>query len=155
VKAKVVVAGTGPEWDSLKHQANLVNVGRLIFAGQVSDGEKVSLLRHCRALVLPSHLRSEAFGMVLIEAAMYGKPMVSCEVGSGTSYANADGETGFVVPPANSDALAAAMNALLSDDALAKQCGLAARRRYEALFSGPALGKAYIQLYQDVLKNRP
>ncbi len=155
VNAKVVVAGTGPEWDNLKHQANSVNLGRLIFAGQVSDGEKVSLLRHCRALVLPSHLRSEAFGMVLTEAAMYGKPMVSCEVGSGTSYANADGATSFVVPPANPEALAAAMNALLADDALAKQCGLAARRRYEELFSGPALGKAYTQLYQDVLKNRP
>ena len=92
--------------------------------------------------------------MVLIEAGMYGKPMVSCEVGSGTSYANADGETGFVVPPETPEALAAAMNALLADDALAKQFGRAARRRYEELFSGPALGKAYTQLYQDVLKNR-
>lgn len=155
VRAKIVIAGSGPEWDNLKNQANALGLDQLIFAGQVSDGEKVSLLRHCRALVLPSHLRSEAFGMVLIEAGMYGKPMVSCEVGSGTSYANADGETGFVVPPETPEALAAAMNALLADDALAKRFGRASRRRYEELFSGPALGNAYTQLYQDVLKNRP
>ena len=155
VKAKVVVAGAGPEGDNLKDQANALGSDNLIFAGRVSDDEKVSLLRHCRALVLPSHLRSEAFGMVLIEAGMYGKPMVSCEVGSGTSFANVNGETGFVVPPESPDALAVAMNALLADDALALQYGRAARGRYEELFSGPALGRAYAQLYRDVLKDRP
>lgn len=148
--AKVVIAGTGPEWNNLKKQANALGIENLIFAGRVSDDEKVSLLRYCRALVLPSHLRSEAFGMVLVEAGMYGKPMVSCEIGSGTSFVNADGETGFVVLPENPDALAAAMNALLADEALAEQFGRAARCRYEELFSGSVLGRAYAQLYQDI-----
>ena len=154
VKVKVVIAGTGPEGENLKNQANALGLKNLIFTGQVSDDEKVALLRHCRALVLPSHLRSEAFGMVLIEAGMYGKPMVSCEIGSGTSYANVDGETGFVVVPESPDALAVAMNALLEDGVLADKFGQAARRRYGALFSGPALGKAYAELYKDVLKRR-
>lgn len=154
VNAKIVIAGAGGEWNDLKNQANALGLDQLIFAGRVSDSEKVSLLRNCRALVLPSHLRSEAFGMVLIEAGMYGKPMVSCEVGSGTSYANADGETGFVVPPETPNALATAMNALLVDDLLAEQFGCAARRRYEKLFSGSALGNAYTQLYQDILETR-
>ncbi|KRH79043.1 alpha-D-kanosaminyltransferase [Ferrovum sp. JA12] len=152
VSAKVVIAGAGPEWNNLKNQANALGLDRLIFAGQVSDGEKVSLLRHCRALVLPSHLRSEAFGMVLIEAGMYGKPMVSCEIGSGTSYANADGETGFVVPPANPGAIAVVMNHLLEDEYLAHRFGAEARKRYERLFSGEALGKAYVNLYRSVLE---
>jgi glycosyltransferase involved in cell wall biosynthesis len=155
VNAPIVIAGSGPEALPLQERAASLGLRNVIFAGQVSDAQKVALLERCRALVLPSHLRSEAFGMVLIEASMYRRSMISCEVGSGTSYANVDGETGFVLPPENPEALASAMNVLLEDDVLADKFGRAARRRYEALFSGPALGKAYTQLYQDVLKNRP
>jgi len=151
VNAKVVIAGTGPEGDGLKRRTLELGLRNIVFAGLVSDTEKVALLRQCRAFVLPSHLRSEAFGMVLVEASMMGKPMVSCEIGTGTSFVNVDGETGFVVPPENPVALAGAMNALLGDEALANKLGQAARRRYEQMFSGPALGRAYAQLYQDVL----
>lgn len=101
-------------------------------------------------MVLPSHLRSEAFGMVLVEAEMFGKPMICCEIGSGTSYVNEHGVTGLVVPPEQPDALAKAMQALLADDALAGRMGQAARARYEAMFSGPALGDAYRSLYRSV-----
>ncbi|MCX8085819.1 MAG: glycosyltransferase [Rhodocyclaceae bacterium] len=152
VNAKVVIAGAGPEEASLRYQAAELGVSNVIFAGQVSDAEKVALLKGCRALVLPSHLRSEAYGMVLVEAAMFGKPMISCEISTGTSFVNADGETGFVVPPENPPALAAAMNRLLADEALARDLGAAARRRYERLFSGPALGQAYAALYRSALE---
>lgn len=155
VNAKVLIAGTGPEHAALLAHVCQLGLQNVVFAGQVSDAEKVALLQRCRAFVLPSHLRSEAFGMVLVEASMYGKPMVSCEIGTGTSFVNLEGETGFVVPPESPEALAHAMNTLLGDGALAEKFGRAARRRYEELFSGPALGKAYTQLYQDVLKNRP
>jgi rhamnosyl/mannosyltransferase len=104
-------------------------------------------------LALPSHLRSEAFGMVLVEAEMYAKPMVCCEVGSGTSFVNVHGETGYVVPPESPVELASAINALLSDPILAAQMGSAARSRYERLFSGQALGRAYADLYREVLSS--
>lgn len=152
VRAKVVIAGTGPEINALKIQAQSLGLENVIFVGQVTDSEKVALLQGCRAFVLPSHLRSEAYGMVLVEAAMFGKPMVSCEIGTGTSYVNLADETGLVVPPENPQALAVAMNRLLGDIDLAEKFGVAARRRYETLFSGQALGKAYAQLYQDVLE---
>ncbi|MCG9082778.1 glycosyltransferase [Laribacter hongkongensis] len=151
VKAKVVIAGTGPEHAALQALVRQLGLQNVVFAGQVSDAEKVALLQRCRALVLPSHLRSEAYGMVLVEASMFGKPMVSCEIGTGTSFVNLHGETGFVVPPESPEALAHAMNALLDDGVLAEKFGRAARRRYEVLFSGHVLGKAYAQLYQDVL----
>ncbi|KWK82685.1 glycosyltransferase [Burkholderia ubonensis] len=150
IAAKIVIAGTGPERESLQALAQRVGATNVIFAGQVSHDEKIALLHGCRALVLPSHLRSEAFGMVLVEAAMFGKPQVCCEVGSGTSYVNEHGVTGFVVPPETPDALAAAAGTLLADPALAEHMGAAARRRYEAMFSGPALGAAYDALYQQV-----
>jgi glycosyltransferase involved in cell wall biosynthesis len=154
VGARVVIAGSGPEGTPLQEQARKLGAANVTFAGQVTDAEKVALLKHCRALVLPSHLRSEAFGMVLVEAAMFGKPMISCEIGTGTSFVNADGETGIVVPPENPSELAGAMNRLMEDKGLALRFGQAARLRYEQMFSGEALGKAYAALYQEVVHDR-
>jgi rhamnosyl/mannosyltransferase len=151
VDAKIVIAGSGPEDRNLKELANQLNAKNIIFAGQISDSEKVALLQNCRALVLPSHLRSEAFGMVLVEAAMFGRPQISCEIGTGTSYVNTHEESGIVVPPENPKELANAMFLLLHDISLAKKFGLGARARYERLFSGDALGKAYVDLYREVV----
>lgn len=149
VNAQVVIAGSGPEGATLKDQAERIGADNIIFAGRITDAEKVALLRACRGLVLPSHLRSEAYGMVLVEASMYGKPMVTCEIGTGTSFVNVEGETGFVVSPVNPVSLADAMNQLL-DFNLANRLGLAARKRYKSMFSGEALGKAYSALYSEV-----
>lgn len=151
VKGRVVVAGDGPEMAALKIQAAALGVSNVVFAGHVTDAEKMALLKSCRGLVLPSHLRSEAYGMVLVEASMMGKPMVSCEIGTGTSFVNKHGETGWVVPPESPHALAGAMNRLLTDEAMAASYGRAARRRYETLFSGNAVGKAYADVFADVL----
>jgi len=154
IGANIVIAGSGPEMERLKKQATEVGASNVVFAGQVSNEEKAALLCGCRGLVLPSHLRSEAFGMVLVEAAMFGKPLVCCEVGSGTSYVNEHGVTGFVVPPESAKELADALTALLSDEALANRMGMAARHRYEMLFSATALGKAYRTLYAATLARR-
>lgn len=151
IGAPIVIAGSGPEEGNLKEQARSLGANNVIFAGQVTDAEKRDLLHGCTLLALPSHLRSEAFGMVLVEAEMYAKPMVCCEVGSGTSFVNVHGETGYVVPPESPVELASAINALLSDPILAAQMGSAARSRYERLFSGQALGRAYADLYREVL----
>lgn len=151
IPAKIVIAGAGPEISELKQYAKQFPTARIVFAGRVTDEEKVALLRHCRAFVLPSHVRSEAYGMVLVEASIYAKPMLTCEIGSGTSYVNLDGETGFVVGPANPKALAAALNRLLDNPSLALEMGRAARRRYEQLFTGRAMGDAYAKLYESLL----
>lgn len=148
--AKVVIAGSGPEGSSLQALATKDKINNVVFAGLVSDAEKVALLEHCQALVLPSHLRSEAYGMVLVEAAMFGRPLISCEIGTGTSYINAHEETGFVVEPESPEALTQAMNTLLNNDALSAAMGKAARERYEKLFSGPALGGAYAELFREI-----
>ena len=150
INGTVVIAGSGPEELALKSQTARLGYTNIVFAGQVTEAEKMALLRHCRALVLPSHLRSEAFGMVLVEASMFGKPMVCCEVGSGTSFVNSHGETGFVVTPESPIELAEACNRLIEDETLATRMGTAARNRYERLFSGEALGLAYANLYLEV-----
>ncbi|GAB4360825.1 MAG: D-rhamnosyltransferase WbpZ [Oricola sp.] len=142
----VVIAGSGPELDRIAEMSRAVPNIRLV--GQVDDAEKMALVETCRAAVLPSHLRSEAFGVFLIEAAMCAKPMISCEIGTGTSFVNRAGETGIVVPPQRPDILGQALQAIAADDDLAGGFGRAARRRYEALFSGNSLGTAYHDLYR-------
>ncbi len=151
VRARIVIAGAGPELPELRRQAARFPAAKVIFAGRVTDEEKLALLRGCRALVLPSHLRSEAYGVVLVEASICAKPMVTCEIGSGTSFVNVNGETGFVVEPENPAALAGALNKLLGDSAMAGSMGTAARRRYEQLFTARAMADAYADLYRQVL----
>jgi glycosyltransferase involved in cell wall biosynthesis len=151
IRGTLVIAGSGPEGPALKKLAAESGVTNIVFTGQVTEAEKVALLRNCWALVLPSHLRSEAFGMVLVEASMFGKPMICCEVASGTSYVNVHGTTGLVVPPEAPDNLADACNTLLADEVRAREMGAQARTRYENLFSGAALGRAYSALYRDVV----
>jgi len=151
VNARVVIAGSGPEGKKLRALAQFKAVRNVLFAGQISDEEKVALLKRCLAMVLPSHLRSEAYGMALVEAAMFGRPLISCEIGTGTSFVNAHEESGYVVPPEHPAALAEAMNALWRDAARAQSLGQGARARYERLFSGPALGQAYADLFREVL----
>ena len=154
VSVRIVIVGLGPEGEGLQTLAAETEVSNVVFVGQVTDAEKVALLKRCRALVLPSHLRSEAFGMVMVEAAMFSRPLISCEIGTGTSFINVDGETGFVVVPKSPEELGRAMNALLVDDRLAARMGDAARARYERFFSGPALGRAYMELYREVAGER-
>lgn len=151
VGARIVIAGSGPEERRLKDLTEQLGAKNIIFSGQITEAEKVALLQSCRALVLPSHLRSEAFGMVLVEAGMFGRPQISCEIGTGTSFVNTHEESGIVVPPESPDELAHAMSQLLKENTLAEQFGLGARSRYERLFSGDALGRAYADLYREVV----
>ena len=154
INVRLVIAGSGPEESGLRKLASQLGLRNAIFAGQVSDAEKVALIKNCRALVLPSHLRSEAYGMVLVEASMFGKPMISCEIGTGTSFVNVNGKTGLVVPAENPIDLASAMSRLADDNSLALQYGKAARIRYDELFSGRALGQAYSDTYREVVESR-
>jgi glycosyltransferase involved in cell wall biosynthesis len=146
----VVIVGKGKRGEALKAQAqDLPNVH---FVGAVNDADKMALLHLCQGFVFPSHLRSEAFGISMLEAAMRGKPMISCEIGTGMSYININGETGITIEPANSIQLAEAMQRLNDDPALRTSFGKNARTRYEAIFTGEAMVQNHLELYQRLLR---
>lgn len=147
----VVIAGAGPEREALEAQAQSLNASNIIFTGSISDEVKSALLELCHAFVFPSHLRSEAFGMSLVEASIYAKPLITCEIGTGTTYVNEKWVTGLVVPPNDPQALASAMQQLDNDPSLSKQMGQAARARYETLFTGSAMAKSYRDIYESIL----
>jgi glycosyltransferase involved in cell wall biosynthesis len=148
---KVVIVGSGPVEQELRQQARRLGLENVMFAGFVSDREKMALFRLCRAVVFPSYLRSEAFGVTLLEGAMSARPLISAEVGSGTSHVNIHGETGLVVPPGNSTALRHAMDELHQHPEKARLMGVNARQRYEQLFTGARMGERYAQVYRRIL----
>jgi glycosyltransferase involved in cell wall biosynthesis len=150
----VVIVGAGPIEQELKAHAERLGLKNVMFVGQVDELDKVALLKLCYAVAFPSHLRSEAFGISLLEGAMYGKPMISSEIGTGTTYINIDGETGLVVPPSDHEALRAAMRALWNDPQMAAEMGRRAEARYWQLFTSAQMADEYTQLYQQLVAAR-
>ncbi|MDB5473445.1 MAG: glycosyl transferase family 1 [Devosia sp.] len=142
----VVIAGAGDV-----AEFNTSGLANVTFLGEVSDAQKLALLELCTAFVFPSHLRSEAFGVALLEAARAGKAMISCEIGTGTSYVNETEVTGFTVPPADPARLGQAMKALWDDPGRCQAMGAAARARYERLFTARQMGASYGALYQRLI----
>ena len=86
---------------------------------------------------------------------MSSRPLISAEVGSGTSHVNIHGDTGLVVPPGNSRALREAMDELYGDAEQARRMGARARLRYEELFTGRRMGERYADAYQRILSAQP
>jgi rhamnosyl/mannosyltransferase len=147
----VVIVGAGPIEAELKAHAARLGLTRVQFVGPVDDLDKAALLKLCYAVAFPSHLRSEAFGISLLEGAMYGKPMISSEIGTGTTYINVHGETGLVVPPSDHVALRAAMAQLWDDPQMAREMGQRAEARYWQLFTSAQMADNYVRLYQELV----
>jgi rhamnosyl/mannosyltransferase len=147
----VVIVGAGPIEAELKAHAARLGLTRVQFVGPVDDLDKAALLKLCYAVAFPSHLRSEAFGISLLEGAMYGKPMISSEIGTGTTYINVHGETGLVVPPSDHVALRAAMAQLWDDPQAAREMGQRAEARYWQLFTSAQMADNYVRLYQELV----
>jgi len=150
----VVIVGAGPIEQELKVRAARLGLKNVMFVGKVDDLDKVALLKLSYAVAFPSHLRSEAFGISLLEGAMFGKPMISSEIGTGTTYINIDRQTGLVVPPSDHEALREAMRTLWDDPALAQEMGRRAEARYWQLFTAEQMADGYANLYQELVARR-
>lgn len=148
----LVVVGSGPEEAALKAQAQRLGLSRVQFLGRLDEADKICLLQLSRALVFPSHLRSEAFGISLLEAAMCGKPMISCEIGTGTTFVNLHGVTGLTVPPADPTALRNALQRLYGTPELARTYGEAAAKRFAELFTAQRMCQETHAIYQALLQ---
>ncbi len=148
---KIVIVGSGPIEPELRAQAQDLGLDNVIFTGRVSDEEKVALFHNCRAIVFPSYLRTEAFGVTLLEGAMYGKPLISTEIGSGTSHICVHDLNGLVVPPGHARYLRRAMDQLYEFPDRARIMGRRSRKRYEQLFTGDLMGVRYAKLYHSIL----
>lgn len=146
----IVLVGAGPIEHTLRRQAQALGLTHVHFLGALDDADKVALLKACTAVVFPSHLRAEAFGLSLLEGAMFGKPMVSSEIGTGTSFVNQADVTGLVVPPGDVKALRQALEWLWAEPEVVAAMGIRARQRFEDYFSADRMVDAYIKIYQSL-----
>jgi glycogen(starch) synthase len=147
-RAAVVLVGDGPQRPALERQAGRLAPGRVRFQGFVPHAEVPAWLAAADVLVLPSIY--EELGSVLLEAMAAGLPVVASAVGG---IPDALGAAGRLVPPRDPAALAAAVDEVLDDPALAARLGEAARRRATA-FSWDALAGRVLDLYREVVERR-
>lgn len=147
----LVIVGEGHERAALEHQVRALHLEeRVSFAGRVSDAELQRLYQACQVFVLPAIVDSsgdtEMLGMVSLEAMRYGKPVVATRVG-GVADIVQDGATGLLVDQRNPALLAAAIDRLLADPALADALGRAGYDFARDHFSWEAIMQQTLGLY--------
>jgi len=143
-----VIAGKGPLTEEL--QASCKSE-RVYFVGRLSDEELVWY--HCAASVFafPSITKNEAFGVALAEAMYCYTPAVTFTIaGSGVNWVNLNGVTGIECPNGDAVAFAAAIDKLLSDDALAKKYAEAAHQRVVENFTIPKMMEKMNEVYAEI-----
>jgi glycosyltransferase involved in cell wall biosynthesis len=152
VPARLLVIGTGPmekEWKALARDTGVSD--RIAWLGEVSDSDLPDIYHVSDIFVLPASHTSEAFGLVQVEAMAAGLPVVCTELGTGTSYVNRDGVTGFVVPPNDVDALCDALHRLIGDPDLRAKMGTAAQARSSEFDVDVMVGRV-LELYKEMIR---
>ena len=151
IDATLLIVGNGPCRVRLEQQARALGLSeRVRFFGEVPRDELAALYVASDALVLPSVTRQEAFGVVLLEAMASGKPVISTDLGTGTSWVNQHGETGIVVPPGDVAALHGALERLVGDPALRTAMGTAALERARSVLNVDRMIASVLDLYRSV-----
>lgn len=140
--ARFVLAGDGPERAALERRAAELGLAeRVRFLGWVPSARLAE--HYAAASVLLVTSRAEGFGRVAVEAQACETPVVATRV-TGLEDALADGESGFLCPPGDVEALAAAVLRVLRDDELRARLGRAGRRRVRELFDPATLRERWI-----------
>ena len=148
--ATLIIAGDGPLRKFLGTLTQSLGVdGRVLFTGVLAEDTYPALFTAADMFVLPSTHRTEAFGIVALEAMASGLPLVTTELGTATSFYNEHGATGFVVPPGDVRALAESLSALAGSAELRARMGRAARERVKD-FSLSAMLDAYEAIYAEM-----
>ena len=152
IHATLLIVGDGPLRTSLEREATALGVGeRVIFMGEMQPRDIVPYYHACDIFVLPSIARSEAFGIVQLEAMACGKPVVNTQIASGVPFVSLDDVTGLTIEPCNAAALEQAVNRLLADSELRARYGTAAIARVDNEFSSATMLRRTLDLYEQLL----
>lgn len=151
--AAIVIVGGGPLEKQLQGRIDQLGLqDRIMLAGRVADQTLSALLSMATVFCMPSNERSEAFGVALLEAMMWGLPVVATQIpGSGVPWVNSHGESGINVPPNDPSSLSTALDDLLSNKDWRDKLAAGARARYEALFTEQKTVDMTLSLYQEVV----
>lgn len=153
VDAHLLIAGDGPLRADLERAASESGAGgRVTLLGRVKDLRP--LYHAADVFALPSVARSEAFGIVQMEAMACGVPVVNTALDSGVPFVSPDGVTGLTVPPEDAEALGAALTRILDDDTLRARMSAAARERVAGELSAQRMARRTLDLYREVAAPR-
>ena len=151
---QVAIAGDGECKHALQTQAKINSSENVTFLGDITELDKVALLKLCNAFIFPSNLRSEAFGFSLLEAAIFEKPQITCEIGTGTSYVNLNGVTGFCIKPADPGELREAMQRIVSNPKATREMGANAELRAKRIFSAKKQAENYVTMFERLIETK-
>lgn len=151
VDGHLLLIGNGPLRGELEAQVRALDLfEKVTILSGVAD--VVPYYHAADVFVLPSINRSEAFGMVQIEAMACGKPVVNTQLDSGVPFVSRNEETGLTVPPGDSDALARAIGTLLRNPEMRARMGAAAKARVHAEFNVELMARKTLDIYEAVMK---
>jgi rhamnosyl/mannosyltransferase len=154
VRGKLVIVGEGPLRGELQSLAARLGVtDKVVFAGEINNAGVMPYYHAADLFALASVARSEAFGIVQIEAMAAGLPVVNTSLDSGVPFVSLAGESGLTVPPGDAPALAAAINRLLDDQSLRQSLGQAGVRRARREFSLDTMLRRTLSLYEGVIQS--
>jgi glycosyltransferase involved in cell wall biosynthesis len=152
VDGTLLIVGDGPLHDRLMEQVKALGLeGRVFLLGGIHNHEIGDYYTAADVFAFPSIARSEAFGMVQLEAMLAGLPVVNTLLDSGVPEVSVHEETGLTVQPGDVPALAAALECLLSTPELARKYGAAGQRRVPEFFDADVMTSRVIQAYRRVL----
>lgn len=149
---RLVIGGDGPERDALQKQSEAAGLAeRVSFVGQLASEQVDAYMRGAVAVVVPS--RSEAFGIVALEAWRAGAPLVMTSRGGAAEFVR-DGEDGVLVDPTDVDALSEALAQVGNDPTLADRLRANGPARVRDL-TWPAVVSQYLRLYDRLPTDPP
>ena len=148
----LILLGNNASENELQRIVGKSKFPKVSVLGNVSEKDKLRLLSKARALILPSKNESEAFGVVLLEAAALGKPLITADLKSGVTEVNVKGVTGEVFEKSNVYQLAEILKKFKSDDKLCDRLGFQNQKRYKELYTRKLFGEKYTKLYFNAIK---
>jgi glycosyltransferase involved in cell wall biosynthesis len=152
VQGKLLIVGEGPLLNKLTALASELGVGdRVVFLGKIDHERLVACYHAAQVFAFASIARSEAFGIAQIEAMAAGLPVINTNLDSGVPFVSLHNQTGLTVPPADPEALAAAINRLLEDPELRATLGRAAVLRATQEFSLETMASRTFSLYEQIV----
>lgn len=152
-EAHLTLVGGGPMKEELEAMAKTYGIeDRVHMLGSIPYNDLLQQIAECDVFVLPSSERTEAFGIVQIEAMAYGKPVINTNLPTGVPYVSLHNKTGLTVEPKDVKGLSDAMDLLANDSDLREKFGKSARKRVEDEYRlSSVLDRIYAQ-YEKVLE---
>jgi rhamnosyl/mannosyltransferase len=149
----ILIAGIGVEKENILEYIDLHNLqDKVKLLGYLDEQEKYDHFQACFFFCLPSITKAEAFGVVLLEAMIFSKPIISSNiVESGLSWVNEDKTSGLQVKMKSAKELAKAFIALEEDNKLYLNLCKNSYKRYEDLFTRERMIKSLKKVYESIL----